>query len=74
MTVAWDHAHTAEARVRRAEKAYRLADALEDLGHLPSVEERRMVKRWAGVRAASPETWVMALEIYLERHPERDDR
>lgn len=68
MTV--DYTHNGRARANRAVKAYRLADALEDLGHIPDEEERRQVRLAAGVRSASDETWAMAVEIYIERHPE----
>lgn len=70
MTMPPDYQHDRRARVNRAVKAYRLADALEDLGHIPDVAERRQVRRAAGVRSASDETWAMAVEIYIERHPE----
>lgn len=63
----WDYAHTAEARVRRVEKAYRLADAIDDFGRIPDAVERRQLLRNAGIPRASDETWAMAIEIHRER-------
>lgn len=67
MTTPVDYAHTAAARANRATKAYRLADAVDDLGHLPDAAERRAICRQLRVRQASDETWAMAIEIHLER-------
>lgn len=64
-----DYAHDARARANRAAKAYRLADALEDLGHIPAVDERRTILHQLSIPRASDETWAMAVEIYMERHP-----
>jgi hypothetical protein len=64
-----DYAHTAAARANRVVKAYRLAEALEEFGRIPDEAERRALLRAAGVRSASSETWSMAVEIYMERHP-----
>lgn len=65
-----DYAHNATARANRVAKATRLADAIEDFGRIPNAEQRRELLRVAGVRSASDETWSMAVEIYIERHPE----
>jgi hypothetical protein len=64
-----DYRHNARARVNRAAKAYRLADELEELGRIPTAEERSAVLRELGIRSASDETWAMAVEIFMERHP-----
>jgi hypothetical protein len=64
-----DYAHDAAARANRAAKATRLADVLEDFGRLPNEEERKRLLKTAGVTSASDETWAMACEIYMERHP-----
>lgn len=63
----WDYAHTADARVRRVAKATVLADQIEDLGHLPDVTERVALRKRAGYKSASDETWAMAIEIWRER-------
>lgn len=62
-----DYAHTAAARVNRVDKAYALADQIEDLGHVPDVVERVALRRRAGYKSASDETWSMAIDIYRER-------
>lgn len=64
-----DYRHNGRARANRAAKAYRLADAIEDLGHVPDVDERRTLLKAAGVPRASDETWSMAIDIYRERCP-----
>ena len=67
MTFPVDYAHTAAARVKRVEKAMRLADAIGDLGHVPDDSERRQILRDSGVKRASVETWSMAIDIFRER-------
>lgn len=62
-----DYAHTAEARVNRVAKAETLADHITDLGHVPDLVERIALRRAAGYRSASDETWAMAIEIWRER-------
>lgn len=62
-----DYAHTADARANRVAKATALADQIEDLGHVPDVVERVALRRRAGYKSASNETWVMAIDIYRER-------
>ena len=42
---------------------------LEDLGHIPAVDERRTILHQLSIPRASDETWAMAVEIYMERHP-----
>lgn len=62
-----DFAHTSSARANRVAKAYRLADAIADLGRVPDEQERRSLLKAAGVRSASDETWSIAIDIYRER-------
>lgn len=70
MTYDVDYRHNAAARANRAAKATRLADAIEDFGRIPDADQRRELLKVAGVARASDETWSMAVEIYIERHPE----
>lgn len=65
-----DYAHNAAARVNRLIKAERLAEELEYLGHLPNEAERTLIRRRLQMGKVSDETWAMAVEIYIERHPE----
>lgn len=62
-----DYAHDATARANRVAKATALADQIEDLGHVPDVVERVALRRRAGYKSASEETWVMAIDIWRER-------
>lgn len=62
-----DYAHDATARSNRAAKAMALADQIDELGHLPDVTERIALRRRAGYKSASDETWTMAIDIWRER-------
>lgn len=62
-----DYAHTATARANRVAKATTLAGYIEDLGHIPDAAERNELRKLAGVRSVSDETWAVAIDIYRER-------
>lgn len=61
-----DYAHTATARANRVAKATTLAGYIEDLGHLPDAAERDELRKLAGVRSVSDETWAVAIDIWRE--------
>jgi hypothetical protein len=69
-----DYAHTADARVRRVAKAYKLADQIDDLGHVPDVCERVALRKRADIKSASDETWSMAIDIWRDRRQPGDNR
>lgn len=62
-----DYAHTATARANRVAKATTLAGYIEDLGHIPDAAERDQLRKLAGVRSVSEETWAVAIDIYRDR-------
>lgn len=62
-----DYAHDATARANRVAKATTLAGYIEDLGHVPDADERRELRKLAGVRSVSDETWAVAIDIWRDR-------
>lgn len=61
-----DYAHDANARANRVAKATTLAGYIEDLGHVPDAVERNELRRRAGIRSVSDETWAVAIEIWRD--------